>query len=64
MADVFTNVKVGTGSSSDQTTSWTEVALTTSTDFVPLGSIWEDSATLSPGGGFWENTGVNWEDFG
>jgi len=64
MADVFTNVKVGTGSSSDQTTSWTGVALTTSTDFEPLGAVWEESATLSPGGGFWENSGVNWEDFG
>ena len=64
MADVFTNVKVGTGSSSDQTTSWTAVALTTSTSFEPLGARWEDGAALSPGGGFWENSGINWEDFG
>ena len=64
MADIFTNVKVGTGSSSDQTTSWTGVALTASTDFEPWGSIWEESVSLAPGGGFWENSGTNWEDFG
>tara|TARA_R110000824_G_scaffold107621_5_gene254003 strand:+ start:6700 stop:6891 length:192 start_codon:yes stop_codon:yes gene_type:complete len=61
---VFTNLKLGTGSSSDQTTSWSAVALTTETNFEPLGSLWQDGAALSPDGGFWADSGVNWEDFG
>ena len=60
----FTNVNLGTGTSSEATTSWTVVILTTSTSFATIGSFWADASSLSVGAGYWELTIDLWEELG
>ena len=53
----------GTTEAVAQTTSWSSVQLTTTTNFGFVGNKWEEAGPLLLGGGYWESSEINWEDF-